>query len=821
MDAHDKARELAATYRHRNLSEANTRHQILDPLLHDVLGWPRARTSCEEYISPGYADYMLSRADGTPLLLIESKKEGAFFALPAGMLGSSTATYVPVKSLLTDAPIQGAIEQVRTYCTNVGCEVAAITNGHEWIVFRTFKKGEDWRKLKAFVISSLDYFAQKFTEAQNTFAYTQITDKGSLQRLLLDDTHFNRQLYYPKERIASFGAQVDSNNYASSLRPIMDKYFGVIPQDDSEFMESCYVSDREYDLAFANARRRLEDALTPYLEQYNIRDFRDGDSGGGLGRRLQKAVLNRGKTDVVVLFGGKGVGKSTFLRKLLFHKPPHILEKNAVVAIVDLLNVQHDLSAITRNVWDSIVRALDSADLLRGNRDELCRLFSERFSQAQSQDLFGLDPKSEAYIVRLNDLVSRWKVDLPYVATCLAKYWSERHKGIIVVVDNTDQFPAAIQDQCFTLAQEISEKLTCLSLISMREERFYSSKIHGVLDAFQNSGFHISAPQPHEVFLKRIGFVSRLLNSRDEIVTKSLPARIDREVCTQLFRIFSQEFARSSSHLYSFITACSHGNIRFALDLFSGFVLSGYTNVHEMTSQGRWTLQTHQVVKPFMVPGRFFYEEQLSQIPNLFQIRSKVHGSHFTALRVLTRLHAGHSSINPPFIPIATLVSQIVETMGMREDLEMNLNLLLQRGLIEANNRLDEYSQDVDSVRITSYGDFMLNALSRTFTYLELTSADCAYFNEGVANDISALSNDDYRLFISFKRMERIEARMRRAEVFVRYLCDEESREIDLYKLHDYPSIMPNIQKTFESDRVKVLKSARKNAKPGPVVQRH
>jgi predicted type IV restriction endonuclease len=813
MDAHERASELAAWLKGRDLNEANTRHQIIDPLLHEVFGWPRSRVSCEEYIAPGFADYVLSRADGTPLLLIESKKEGHFFTLPKAITGASLAAYAPIKTLLTDPQIQAAIQQVRTYCTDVGCEVAAITNGHEWIVFRTFRKGEDWRKLKAFVISSLNYFSDRFTEAHNIFAYTQIVEKGSLQRLLLDSSHFNRQLYYPKERISSFGAQVDSNNYASSLRPVMDKFFGVIPLDDFEFMENCYVSGREYDLAFANARRRLEDALTPYLEQYNIRDFKDGATGGGLARRLQKAILSRGKTDVVVLFGGKGVGKSTFLRKLLFHRPPHILEKNAVVAVADLLNIQHDIASIIQSVWSAVVMALDRARLLHGTRNDLCQLFDDRFVQAQSQDLFGLDPKSEAYNVKLNDLVADWKRDLPYVAACLARYWRDRHKGMIVVIDNTDQFPAPLQDQCFTLAQEISERLGCLSLISMREERFYSSKIHGVLDAFQNSGFHISAPQPHEVFLKRIDFVLSLLTSSDDRVAGTFPVRIDREVCTVLFRIFSQEFSRSSSHLYTFITACSHGNIRFALDLFSGFVLSGYTNVHEMTSTGTWTLQSHQVIKPFMVPGRFFYEEQLSQIPNLFQIRSKVHGSHFTALRILKRLHAGHASLNPPFVPVATLISEIVETMGMREDLELNLDLLLQRGLIEANNRLDEYSPNVDSVRITSYGDFMQNALSKTFTYLELTSADCGYFDSGTANEIAALSNDDYAFFIAYKRMERIEARMKRAEAFISYLCEEENREIDLYKLHDRPTIVPTIQKAFETDRVKVMKSARKNIK--------
>ena len=62
----------------------------------------------------------------------------------------------------------------------------------------------------------------------------------------------------------------------------------------------------------------------------------------------------------------------------------------------------------------------------------------------------------------------------------------------------------------------------------------------------------------------------------------------------------------------------------------------------------------------------------------------------------------------------------------MREDLELSLDMLLKHGLVEANNRLDELSPGVDSVRIMRYGLFMLNVMPRSFTYVELVSVDCA-----------------------------------------------------------------------------------------------
>ena len=50
-----------------------------------------------------------------------------------------------------------------------------------------------------------------------------------------------------------------------------------------------------------------------------------------------------------------------------------------------------------------------------------------------------------------------------------------------------------MQDYCFVLAKQIAEDLDCLVIISMREERFYYSRFHGTLDAFQTSGFHQAA----------------------------------------------------------------------------------------------------------------------------------------------------------------------------------------------------------------------------------------------------------------------------------------------------------------------------------------
>jgi len=694
---------------------------------------------------------------------------------------------------------------------DLGADFPAISNGHEWIFFRVYQTSKDWRELRAFVIFDLKYFAESFTDAHNKFSYTAIIDESSLRRLLLDTALAHRELFYPKDKISAYDATVDSNNYASSLRPIAERYFGTIDAADFEFMESCYVSDREYDLAFTHATRHIEDAVTPFLSEFKIRDFLDNQHGGGFGKRVSKNVVGIRPADVIVLFGGKGVGKSTFLRRLLLHKPPHLLQKNGVVVMVDLIDTPPDADEIRKFIWNEIATVLDVDNILSGSRDDLCALFADRYEQARNQDLYGIDERSEAFNLRLNALIKEWKADYPYMTRCLAERIRARHKAVVINVDNTDQYDEPLQELCFSIARSIASAFPCVVIISMREERFYASSIKGVLDAYQNSGFHITSPEPREVFLRRIRYVRELLDEGDIESSAHFPARTDLEAVSNFFRILDENFRLPASHLANFLAACSHGNIRLALELFRGFVVSGYTNVREMTASRSWTLQMHQVIKPFMIPKRFFYSESLSKIPNVFQLRSKIHGSHFTALRILDMLISGSDKRNPPFVPIAKLAMPFIEVFAMREDFQLNIDVLLKHGLIESNNRLETFSEEVDSLRVTTYGLFAFNVLARDFTYLELAAEDSAIWDLAVANEITELSNDEYRHFLDFEAMERVEVRLRRAEVFLKYLAAEEERERQLFHAAPGGLFTDSMQQAFASERKAVLRSARRN----------
>jgi hypothetical protein len=810
---HEVAAALVGDYEDtRSLSEADTRHQVIDVILHDVLSWPRSAVLCESYVDPGYADYVLISNADSQLIFIEAKKEGIFFELPLPLLKDDLSSLIKTKTLMTDPAISKAITQVRNYCVDTGCELGGVTNGHQWIFFKTFERHSDWRNLHAFVVKSLRYFSDSFTDAVNTLGFEAVTENAALAQRLGRIEMKRRERSYTKSKIPEYSQEMHNNFLATCIRPLSDRYLGKMNPADDAFMHRCYVNVRDYEASTFGVTQIIKDCLTPYFKNYNVQEFFDDSEGGEFGKRIASHLRERRTREVVILFGGKGAGKSTFIRKLLYHRPPAEIADHSAIAVVDLLECPEDRTQIESETWRQLLGELDQKKLLEADRDTLLALFHDRYTSAKKQILAGLNPTTEAFNIRLNDLVAGWLKDPEYCTQRLADYWKTQQKGTIVVLDNTDQYSPAVQDYCFTLAQHIATLVDGLVVIAMREERFHTSRLHGTLDAFQNNGFHLSSPPPRYVFYRRLAYMLRMLDDK-EAARRISPTLTDsrNEEVKSLLRILTGEFRRENSHLSGFLRACSHGNMRLSLEMFRHFLLSGYTKVDEMLKAGNWNLQVHQVLRPMMIPDRFFYDESLSSIPNIYQVRSDITGSHFTGLRVLDLVSENVSPLNPVFIPVARLKAAFANRYKMLDDLYKNLDVMLRKGLLESNNRLDEYSDSVDAVKITPYGFYMRTTLSGMFSYMDLVSVDCSIHEESVAHSLAGMARKELEMFFKGIKGDRIELRLARVEEFIEYLCREAAAERDYYSLDTHEvKYASELQAAFIEERERVRGSARR-----------
>ena len=155
-----------------------------------------------------------------------------------------------------------------------------------------------------------------------------------------------------------------------------------------------------------------------------------------------------------------------------------------------------------------------------------------------------------------------------------------------------------------------------------------------------------------------------------------------------------------------------------------------------------------------------------------------MNSSHFTGLRILSLLDLrSYDKTSAGFIDARYLVQKFETDYDLKGDCENSLNLFLSKGVIESNNRLEEYSQNVDQVRITSFGKYILDYLAFSFTYLDLICLDCRLFDESVANFLIDASYNEVDFYQERKLYDRVVSRLDRVDWFISDLHKQEERE--------------------------------------------
>lgn len=805
--------EIRTLYSDKSLNESDTRFKIIDRILCEVLKWPRDPIITELYIDGNRADYLLKGKNENPLLVIESKKNEIYFELPNGANGSNTFQKVIVEKLITDNNIKDAIYQVKEYAEDLLCQFAAICNGKTWIIFRVNSNLKPWKKLPAVVIKNIDFFIDSYTQAINILGYKSVTESNSLNQYVGVSKKTFLEIFYPKNSITGYNTKVNSNKYAGPLSSLSRKYLGVIPENDSEFMNHCYVSNRGLDDGLQkDVQGVLHDSLTPYFKNLGFRDFTIEDKGGGaFGVRIAKIIKQERLDNVMILFGGRGAGKSTFLKRFLFHVKPIEISMYGHVALIGLLNSSQTAEELTKEIWEKLLNGIDKEGFRKGTREQLLTLFHEEFEIYQKQILQGLQETSSEYQKLLRDFIINKTSDLKLFSEKISLHWKNKNKGLVIFLDNMDQLPPDLQDVCFRTAAEISERLGCLTIVSMREERYYNAKSRGVLDAYQNPGFHLASPVIPEVIIKRIEYIIDKLKFTQDVDTEyGIKDVSELNTLIAFFEICNSQLKRKSSPLSFFLRYATHGDVRQALNFFEGFLTSGYTNISEMAPHPDWVFQVHQVIKPMMIPARFFYDEMKSKIPNLYQLRNDTDSSHFTGLRILNALqNRKNDKLSNGFIDVKFFIQSFDEKYSSKEDTIKHLQLYLEKGIIESNNRLEEYSDEIDQIKITALGSYIFTYLAFNFAYLDLVCIDCALFNETLNNYLVKSASKELEFYYDRDFMSRIHLRLERVDKFVQYLTDLEIQEFfDLGLEPTEIKFTDRLKKSIIEQKKRVIKSA-------------
>ena len=327
-----------------------------------------------------------------------------------------------------------------------------------------------------------------------------------------------------------------------------------------------------------------------------------------------------------MLLGGIGAGKTTFIRRYQRTVGAELLNARAIWFHVDFLRAPPDLTEMERFVWRTVVDQLRTryASPHLETRRNIKKAFATNINAIEHTGLRGLRPGTDAYEDALTPFLAKWQDDLPdYVPKLLSVGRSERGVEVVIFIDNADQLSPTYQAQIFLLSQRVTRSIGCITIVTLREESYYTANTQRTLTAYTNRKFHIASPRFRHLIGSRITFALRSLSdeeSRNLITPEGI--EFDATSIATFLKIVEFSIFEQNRNIARFVESLCFGNMRMALEMFTTFLVSGATDVDKMLAiynrEGAYFVAFHEFVKSIMLGDRKYYKESESPVMNLY-----------------------------------------------------------------------------------------------------------------------------------------------------------------------------------------------------------
>jgi hypothetical protein len=792
-----------------NWNEAQTRYHFIDRFLENALGWDRiTEIEVEHRLDNCFADYVLGRPFK---LVIEAKREGVHFDLPAG---STKKIIQSIRSLTLLSPSLGkAIEQVQSYCARRGVQYAAICNGYQLIAFVAVRIGAPPLEGRALVIDGFDSYKKHFPDIWQLLSPAGIEEHKL--RKFLDEEYLN-----PPRKLSTIIDKPLEYRYKSelhaSLRTLGELLLEDIPKSgdvEEQFLDECYVSTRELDEYAILSKKTLHTRYTQFLREHAGQAVESDlesqiDRTGPAPEIKAELSADAASRRPLILLGDVGVGKTTFLRNLVL--------RSAKAEILTSIFIYLDLGAsaslsenLERYILDQIenqIRERYGIDIqekqfVRGGYD----LEIKRFRASVFGGLY--ESNREKYDEKVTELLHS-KVDnrSEHIKNSIRHISLGRRKQVVVIIDNTDQRKFEVQQSAFTIAQDIAENWTAIVFLTLRPQTFYQSKLAGVLSAYPNRILTISPPPITLVLEKRIDFALRV--ARGQVKSRSM-----ENITINLSRIsdFLSALLRSiktQRELSKFLSNITGGNVRSAVDMITKFCGSPNVDVKKIIDFEErgdgYRIPLHEFTKHALLGEyRYFNPSSSTVALNLFDVHNNDEREHFLAPLILSYCGwSGPHRDKDTFVETSSMIGELQSVGFTPAQVEWHIRRLASRNLIEAVERISLHAeQELEGMplskryRLTSVGSYHVKVWIYTFSYIEAVSIDTPLHDSALFERLSK-SVDDFD----------IAKRFIRARAFKDYLLTKWMAAVVSKPYFDFVSLMNSGNPDFEKVAGKMVR---------------
>lgn len=717
----------------KNLAESNeaqTRYDVIDRMIREVLDWAHGSVNLEEYapgeLKTGFVDYLLRSGDTA--IVVEAKKIGASFPTP------TINTRLKLGgSVLGSGEIAAAIEQAREYADRKGAQVAVVTNGVCWCFFNTSNINRD-------SYASLLFPFSKDGHAEQLFGLlgADSVASGSLSRI-------TNELPQAEERLlTAFQVEddrVDRNNIADQISPALDRaLYAEAILSDREALRRCFVTTEARTKFDSMLGMHLADPKPPTVTPAK-RITRDKKHD-----HLESIISKSGPSyapPVTIIIGPVGAGKSTYLKHFELISGSSLLsEKLAHWIYVDMEGLgkggdprafiyeklkwylDHGIASgpakheqLIGPAYHDEIEALKAGPLalLSGNESEINRLISEK--------IFDDYKKTEPYVDRV----------IGYLA---------KQRLAVIVLDNIDLYEDdALETEVFSEGLALSKRVHCHVIVSVRDNTYVRHKNDSAFNAYELRKLWLDPPPLKAVISARLAYSKKILEKKS--ATIDLPNGMHLQVpdLSVFFDIVQQSILRGQAGDY--VEAIADLDVRKGITLVKNFLTSGHIEADRALRQyisgdTHYYFPFHEIFKGTMLGQWRHFREDRSEGVNIFDSRlgsRRLRMMRAFLLQFMIHRAKAESSMEVAVSDCCDLMSNMgANTRQVLECLDFLGKQRLIRTTTAENVSIDSH------VVVSRSGGYYVRILSRMFVYVEECMYDSAIDSQDAWDSIRDLT---------------------------------------------------------------------------------
>lgn len=763
------------------LSEADTRSKIIDPLFREVLGWDELQIQREGYVKKiGYYDYKFDST--TNRFVLEAKKSTVDFSMPRNRA-------VKYKTLSDLGGLKSAIEQGINYATTKGINTVVVYNGKQiaitYIPYIYIQNFND-----TYLFKDIEEIGANFHHLYNVLSPI-VNSNEELPKLIVPDDKkpYIRSKPSFKERINSLQADINAkapgNELARYFEKIHGRYFSDIVSDEDLLMK-CYCDSS----SVAKLGREIEMVLRDRAPLLNLPiEIEDIETEKKSAGKFEKKFLeDKNNPKMFLLLGGSGVGKTTFIYRFFNFILKEVERELLVWIYIDFKKFSEEGGSIDDFVYDQIQdQLLEKYEHLNLFSDSkiLKAIFSKDLKAKEA--VISLYPTQEERDREVAKIIQEKMRDRSHYTKRIFEYLRSQELGTCVIYDNVDQLSSDLQTRLFKHANTLRENLKTTMICSLREEVYYGHRRDKSLNYAEIELFHIPAPKFLNVLSKRIKLLKEETDEDEVFNVENEAGSYIRVKKLDIIEVISKTFLNNPENLLM-IEMLANRDLRESLKIFKKILSSYNVNFDNLlTSAGIYALGKQEIkpieydelLRGLALQDRIhFMSSKTEPLINVFDIEDDGFFSHFTKIRILkyaqSRLDQSLGKLPPGYFRLKDMYNEGFKNMvnNFTKFLEICKKLQIAGALVNSNGTIQEINED-DYVILGAAGKYYLSHLIGNPFYLSLVAIDTQIASDDCHSKISEL----YHFSLNDSRAMKKRRLIAMARYFIQYLKEEEHKE--------------------------------------------